>query len=90
MGNIVPIRPSAGEPHVSGAARCSECRHEWVAVAPAGTDRLECPSCHAIKGVFTGDAGSGWTWHCDCGCNLFLITPERTVCFRCGKGQIVS
>ncbi len=32
-----------------GTVRCSVCGHKWVAVRPAGTEKLECPKCHAMS-----------------------------------------
>ncbi len=33
----------------TGTARCRECGHTWLAVAPDGID-LECPKCHQLAG----------------------------------------
>lgn len=35
-------------PHEVGVARCDVCTHEVVAVAPVGTDDMECPNCGAL------------------------------------------
>lgn len=32
----------------SGFVVCDICTHEWIAVRPAETDRLECPNCGNI------------------------------------------
>ena len=49
MGEIVDL--DAKRPHWSGIASCLRCKHEWVAVAPVGTDDLQCPSCGSGSGV---------------------------------------
>lgn len=64
--------------HTAGSASCISCQHEWVAVAPVGTDVLECPSCHldtgvhftarevdlirALERIKTGHSGEGMRW----------------------------
>lgn len=42
------------EPHLSGAAVCLACKHEWVAVAPVGTVWMECPACSIERGRYNG------------------------------------
>jgi hypothetical protein len=80
----------AREPHLSGSACCIACAHSWVAVAPVGTTWLECPSCGTHKGLFTGaccppDGGEIWT--CNCGSEVFYITPRAVHCYNCGVHQ---
>ena len=67
-------RPDAA--HSAGEAICTQCKHEWVAVAPAGQRDLECPSCSSHRGVFKwpygpseGDEG----YRCNCGSDDFFI-----------------
>ena len=38
-------------PHIAGPVVCTRCHHHWVAVRPVGTDLMECPSCHAMRGA---------------------------------------
>ncbi|MGH8446879.1 MAG: hypothetical protein ACREVL_16525 [Solimonas sp.] len=77
------------DPHLSGPARCMQCSHQWVAVAPVGTVWLECPACHCVKGVFEGAVGPGQDdaqWRCACGGYLFYISKAHGVCCcQCGK-----
>lgn len=56
MGVIAFQRPEKFDPHLTGNARCSTCKHSWVAVAPIGEESLECPACNEIKGRFVHDA----------------------------------
>lgn len=73
-------------PHGTGAARCLQCGHEWLATAPAGVVWLECPECHTDKGTFKGNCypHDGLIWVCNCGNELFLITPDGELCPICG------
>jgi Zn finger protein HypA/HybF involved in hydrogenase expression len=73
-------------PHSTGPARCLQCQHEWTATAPAGTNWLECPECKTEKGTFIGNCypHDGLVWVCECGNELFLITPEGELCPMCG------
>lgn len=54
-------RPEAkvDEEWASDEAICIGCGHRWVAVAMVGTRWLECPSCHADKGIFKKPFGAG-------------------------------
>lgn len=82
-------------PHLSGAARCLACKHEWVAVAPAGpygyAGDLECPGCGVCRGQFKWPfqgPPSEEIWTCgDCDGQLFMITKPGTRCVGCGKHQ---
>lgn len=44
------------EPHLSGIARCLDCKHEHVAVAPVGVTVMECPKCGTMRSVWCGPA----------------------------------
>jgi hypothetical protein len=75
--------------HLSGECRCMECHHEWVAVRPRGEspEWLECPACGLTKGR---PQGPYWkegadTWRCNCGNDLFQITPAGAYCPHCGE-----
>jgi hypothetical protein len=76
-------------PHMSGTAKCIECCHTWVAVAPVGTYRLECPKCHLEKGAWsflTASEGKP-VWTCTCGNDLFVLDQIGALCSRCGERQ---
>lgn len=64
-----------------------ECRHEWQAVAPVGTVRLDCPACDLPKGLWIGatEADEGQVlWRCFCGNDAFQLLPHAIRCLRCG------
>jgi Zn finger protein HypA/HybF involved in hydrogenase expression len=52
MENIVDFAAakSARTPHATGDAKCLDCKHEWVATAPVGVVRLDCPECGSTRG----------------------------------------
>lgn len=88
MSNVVEFRKASQ--YGSGEAFCFQCRHEWVAVAETGAVQLECPECHALKGLFkfpynvsTGQL----VRECACGNQLFYLTPEGHLCPNCGIYQ---
>ena len=91
MSNVVPFeKPELVVPHGTGPAFCIGCRHEWVAVTPAGVTELECPACGCMKGRFrfvfsTYEGDSVWT--CDCGNDLFKVTASGHLCVNCGAYQ---
>jgi len=97
MGTIISLsdKKKEREPHMAGEARCIACKHEWVAVSPTGTTWLECPECHAMKGVYIHpclkiakekDEYEPW-WTCKCGNNLFIIYHGSIMCPNCGEFQ---
>lgn len=76
------------EPALSGEARCLMCQHEWVAVAPVGTIRLECPSCGGEAGLFKEAVRRSVPhWQCNCGNDLFHATADGYYCPKCGEWQ---
>lgn len=77
------------EQHSSGKARCLDCKHEWVAVAPTGTPWLECPSCTLFRGRFVEhhEHGDKAHWECRCGNELFYILADGCLCPNCGRYQ---
>lgn len=85
MTNVVDINDKI--PHVEGTAMCIICQHEWQAVAPIGARWLECPICHAKRGVFKHvidlPAG-GFTFICKCSGVVFYIAPDGPKCLGCG------
>ena len=76
-------------PHLSGWAHCIACGEEWVAVSPAGTVWLTCPKCKSEKGLYSYSCVREGTshWICNCGNDLFHITPEGMYCPNCGEWQ---
>lgn len=83
-------KPGAQDPHATGHAFCLGCDHTWEAVAPVGTQRLECPECHRRMGMFTFEFAppeGTLVRTCDCGNQLFTLTEEGHMCPRCGTYQ---
>lgn len=89
MSNVVEFKKPS-EPHGSGEALCIGCGHTWVAVAPIGVTRFECPNCHAEKGLwkfeFKPSVGQ-LVRECNCGNQLFYLTPDGHMCANCGTYQ---
>jgi len=92
MGKVISLAQTKEDkmPHTSGLALCMGCRYEWDTVAPLKTEWLECPKCGLVKGRFkynymTGDTMTAW--ECDCGNDLFHITPDGVFCPNCGNWQ---
>lgn len=87
MGKVLEFKKD--EPTNTGPARCLRCNHEWVAVAPVGTlTGLDCPACGCYTGALLGEViPEGYRWECLCGCDLFRITPNGTLCANCGCQQ---
>lgn len=78
------------QPHCTGEAVCMQCGYTWVAVAPAGTTRLECPVCYTEKGLWKFEfapAVGELVRECNCGNQLFYLTPEGHLCANCGTYQ---
>lgn len=73
-------------PHMSGAARCLDCKHEWQAVAPIGTLWLECPNCTLVRGrAIYHHSRDGVEYTCNCGNDLMRLKPEGCYCPNCGE-----
>jgi len=36
------------DPHEVSTVKCDLCSYEWIAVRPAGVEKLECPNCGNI------------------------------------------
>lgn len=73
-----------------GLAFCLHCKHEWQAVAPAGTLNLECPECHTMKGKWKFEfypRDDQDVRSCLCGNQMFYLTPEGHLCANCGIYQ---
>jgi len=85
MGEVVQLEREY--PHLSGEAICTNCGHEWQAVVPVGvTMHLECPECHTHQGLLNYgiEPPTEKVWECQCGEQLFFVTPEGLYCRRCG------
>lgn len=85
--NVIQLRPKASQ-ELEGDAFCLQCRHEWVAVAPSGVVWLRCPECLTEKGLFRykcAPPDTTPTWVCDCGNELFYLTPVGHLCANCGS-----
>lgn len=91
MSNVVSLAERKAEmtPHLTGRAQCVGCQHEWQAVAPIGTDALECPACGLHKGHFAHPVMVGErVWTCSCGNDLFRISRRAEVyCINCAAPQ---
>lgn len=90
MGDVVSIKGRSLDQHAVGEAFCVACHHTWVAAAPTGTLALECPSCGAVKGHWKFEfqpAEGQLVRTCNCGNQLFYLTPEGHMCANCGIYQ---
>lgn len=99
VSNVVDLAAARSErqPHIEGPAHCLGCKHQWRAVleaAPyrerlaAGEPWLECPGCHAMKGLLTYSClREGEHWQCRCGCQLFSLHEKGPYCPSCGAWQ---
>lgn len=86
MGEVHDI--GEARPHTTGRARCLDCKHEWIAVAPCEMVWLDCPSCTLVRGryIFNFER-SGYHWTCQCGCDLFHVSAIGVYCPNCGEWQ---
>jgi hypothetical protein len=94
MSNVVPFgREPANDPGTQwaqGPAFCIGCDHTWQAVAPTGTTELECPSCRTMKGKWKFEfmpPSDQMVRQCNCGNQLFYLTPDGHLCANCGIYQ---
>lgn len=87
MGQVIPLQDwiDAHTPHIAGTARCYQCGHLWEATAPMGTSELECPECQTFLGLWMTPIQHAVTYECDCGCDVFRLTPTAIHCYRCGE-----
>lgn len=90
MADVIPFRARAEPvaeaegPRLSGPAFCGVCGLEWEAVAPVGVMVLECPGCLRLWGAFKNCIMPEHAWRCNCGEQLFWLTPAGAMCRRCG------
>lgn len=88
--DLSAYKASHAEPErtLEGKASCLQCKHTWHAVAPVGTVDLDCPACGSEKGLFAYQVKvEGYSWHCECGNDLFQLTPAGAVCVQCGDAH---
>lgn len=82
--------PARTNPYAEGEAFCVACGTTWRAVAPVGTVDLECPECHTHKGkwkfAFYPNPDQ-LVRECNCGNQLFYLTPDGHLCANCGIYQ---
>jgi hypothetical protein len=89
MSNVINLFEK-NEQTGTGEAFCFQCKHEWIAVSATGVIQLECPSCHTLKGLykFPFNISEGQLARvCNCGNDLFYLTPEGHLCPNCGLYQ---
>lgn len=73
------------KPHFSGVAKCLNCGHEWQTVSIEAKD-LKCPNCALHKGCFKYSiVRGGLLFTCNCGNDLFHISPRGPYCPNCGN-----
>ena len=87
---ILPFRLEQATQNGEGEAFCLQCGHEWYAVAPTGVTRLQCPECKTMKGLFRFEhcpKEGNLVRECNCGNQLFYLTPEGHMCANCGIYQ---
>lgn len=74
----------------TGEAFCLQCDHTWIQVTPTGEVQLECPKCKTMKGLFKypfNVCENELIRECNCGNQLFYLTPEGHLCPNCGIYQ---
>jgi hypothetical protein len=90
--SVVELKPKTR--HSVGDAICGNCRHEWVATAPAGTTQLECPEYATHRGAFKhpfGPCEGDESFKCNCGSFDFYISRKpghasgAVYCRGCGN-----
>ena len=90
LSNVIDFEKAKLErtQHTCGEAFCIGCGYEWIAVAPTGTTRFECPECKAFKGLyrfeFMPEEGQ-LVATCPCSNQLYYLTPEGHMCANCGR-----
>lgn len=90
MADIRPFKRKESGQHGTGEAFCISCGHTWIAVAQTGITALECPECHAHKGRYKFEfaPSEGQMMRaCNCGNQLFYLTPDAHMCANCGLFQ---
>jgi len=94
MGKVINFPKKAPETDQDqswcGEAFCIQCGAEWMDVAQTGIVQLECPECKTMKGLlkfpFHFQEGA-LVRQCNCGNQLFYLSPEGHLCANCGIYQ---
>lgn len=79
--------PNSGK-WVTGPAKCLCCQGKWMAIIPIPIPSfMECPFCGCEKGVMEYPVYRFGVphWTCECGNDLFHVTPDSIYCPNCGK-----
>lgn len=91
-GEVISLQEEreARQPHVSGPYQCMSCKHEFVAVTPLERLWIDCPQCGLEHARPKGNIQrvDEPHWECNCGNDLFYVTPNRTYCPMCGTTQV--
>lgn len=74
----------ANGPHIEGQVICLNCKHKWHAIAPVGTNHLECNRCHTLRGVWINPLIPKVSLQCHCGNMHFIVVPTmKLICASC-------
>ena len=87
MGEVVSL---FAQQHGQGEAFCQSCGHTWQAVATTGTEAFQCPECERFTGHWKFEfypATDQMVRECNCGNQLFYLTPDGHLCANCGVYQ---
>ena len=86
MAELISIKSRL--PHLSGKTVCLVCGDKGIAIAPIGDVFMKCDKCGTQKKVFKFSCErDSEHWICNCGNNLFMITPDGIYCPNCGIWQ---
>lgn len=86
VGDVVGLFAQHGQ----GEAFCLGCGHTWQAVAPTGIESFQCPACERFTGHWKFEfypAADQMVRECNCGNQLFYLTPDGHLCANCGVYQ---
>lgn len=89
MGDVIDI--ASRTTMMEGTGYCVGCHHSWPHRAPPGEGGFDCPACGAQTAVWRGicvpDPDTGLVWNCNCGNDMFFLTPTGPFCPGCGARQ---
>jgi hypothetical protein len=87
-----PNRVEPRAAHIAEKCVCLACKHQWIAVTPLPVLSLECPECHALRGVPTKHItyGDELQWACIHCSEIFFTCFLRDnrptmACIGCGS-----
>jgi hypothetical protein len=89
MGNIISLERRQFQ-HARGEAFCFACDHRWQAIGSTGTTLFECPACRRMTGRWRFEfypSPGQQVRECNCGNQLFYLTPDGHLCASCGIYQ---